>query len=222
MSGSNAPRKADGRHVRGHRRQRAVIDAARALFIERGYRRTTLDAIIAVAGGSRETIYRAFGGKRGLFGTIIAEVGQRLADAVIAPDALDLPPHEGLTRFASDLVTIWSSEEGAAMNRVVLSEGLDAPELVDAWYLGGTKLSIEALSRYLDAQCAAGNLLPLNAALVARQFIMLLMGEMAFPLIARDQEVGPAAVIERCVGLVLRAYLVRLTGEQETPPQQHI
>lgn len=206
MPDIEAPTKTDGRHARGQLRQRAVIDAARRLFIAQGYRRTTLESIIAVAGGSRETIYRAFGGKRGLFGEIIAELGQRLADSLIAPHALDLPPREGLTRFATDLVAIWYSEEGTAMNRVVLSEGLDAPELVDAWYQGGTKLSIEALARYLNAQCDAGMLVQLDAPLVARQFVMLLMGEMAFPLISGETEADSLAQIERCVDLILRAY----------------
>jgi AcrR family transcriptional regulator len=43
--------------------RRAVLDAARALFLERGYARTTISAIARAAGVSVETIYLAVGPK---------------------------------------------------------------------------------------------------------------------------------------------------------------
>src|SRR5579875_1469652 len=89
----------DGRLERGIKRQQAMIQAARELFIENGYRGTTLEAIIAKAGGSRQTLYQRFGGKRGLFGAIVSEVGERLAASIEQPDALRLPPREGLSRL---------------------------------------------------------------------------------------------------------------------------
>lgn len=199
--------KADGRHARGSLRRAALIDAARALFIQQGYRGTTLDAIIARAGGSRETIYRSFGGKKGLFGAIIAEVGEQLAQSIVTPDSLELPPRDALTRFGRALIAIWESEEGRAINRVVVSEGLDAPDLVDAWYSGGNKLSIVALSQYLRAQHGAGRLGEINPILVARQFVTLLAGEMTFPVFARDDDViDTEERVRRCVDLILRAY----------------
>ena len=193
--------------MRGHRRQRAMIDAACDLFIRNGYRGTTLEAIIARAGGSRETIYRVFGGKHGLFGAIITRSGKRLAESIVAPAALGLPPREGLRRLAVELVGVWDSAEGRAINHAVLSEGLQARELVDAWYNGGTKLSIDALSRYLDAQTTMGRLVEVDTHLVARQFLILLAGEVAFPILSGSTEPPDrAAQIERCIDLILRAY----------------
>ena len=193
--------------MRGHRRQRAMIDAARDLFIRNGYRGTTLEAIIARAGGSRETIYRVFGGKPGLFGAIITQAGKRLAEAIVTPASLGLPPREGLRRLAVELVEVWDSAEGTAINHAVLSEGLQAPELVHAWYSGGTKLSIDAMSRYLDAQITVGRLVELDSQLVARQFLILLAGEVAFPFLSGSSETPDrAAQIERCIDLILRAY----------------
>lgn len=202
---ANPPIKLDGRSVRGRKRQIAMIEAARDLFIAHGYRGTTLEAIIARAGGSRETIYRVFGGKRGLFGAVIARVGEQLASSVIEPSALDLAPREALTRFAFALVAIWQSDEGHAVNRVVISEGLDAPEIVDAWYEGGTRLSIEALAQYLAVQQRCGTLTDMDPLLVARQFVTLLIGEMTFPLIAGVPAPPTSVGVGRCVDLILRA-----------------
>jgi AcrR family transcriptional regulator len=44
----------------------AVVNAARDLFVERGWSRTTIDAVAARAGVSRKTVFNAVGGKAAL------------------------------------------------------------------------------------------------------------------------------------------------------------
>lgn len=46
--------------------RRAVIDSGRALFLERGYAATTMDAISADSGVPPATVYRLFSSKRGI------------------------------------------------------------------------------------------------------------------------------------------------------------
>ena len=46
--------------------RRAVLEAARRLFLERGYAGTTIAAVAQAAGVSVETVYKAFGNKAGL------------------------------------------------------------------------------------------------------------------------------------------------------------
>ena len=199
--------KVDGRRERGRLRRRAMVDAARELFISQGYKATTLEAIIARSGGSREAIYRSFGGKHGLVGAIIADAGERLAFSIGSSNALNLHPRVALKRLALQLVAIWNSPEGRAINKAVVSEGLEAPELIDAWYLRGTKHSICALAGYLKSQVEAGRLVSLDTELVARQFVTLLIGEAAFPFISRSAKADTdLAKTMRCVDLVLRAY----------------
>ncbi len=138
---------------------------------------------------------------------MIATVGEQFAASIVTSSALEVPPREGLTRLGLQLVAIWQSDEGRAANKVVLSEGLQAPELVDAWYHGGIELSVRGLAQYLEAQNRAGHLADLDARLVARQYLMLLMAEMGYPVISRtSQPADPLPQIERCVELILRAY----------------
>lgn len=202
--------KIDGRLERGRRRQEVLLDAARELLIENGYRGMTLEALISRAGGSRVTIYRAFGGKSGLVSAIIARCAGELAESVVSSKALKLPPRETLARFGMQLIATWNSPEGRAINRAVVSEGLNAPDLLCAWYQSGFEPSISALSRYFDVQISLGRLIGIDSHVAARQFIMLLIGELAYPLIAglpglRDNE----ACVARCVDLVVRAYDVQ-------------
>ena len=49
----------------------AVLDAARRLFLERGYAATTVAAIAGEAGVSVETVYKAFGSKAGLVKAVV-------------------------------------------------------------------------------------------------------------------------------------------------------
>ena len=49
----------------------AVLDAARRMFLERGYAATTVATIAAEAGVSVETVYKAFGNKPGLVKAVV-------------------------------------------------------------------------------------------------------------------------------------------------------
>lgn len=54
------------RQDQAKQRQRAILDAAQALFFEHGYAATTVAGIAAAASVSPETVYKTFGGKAGL------------------------------------------------------------------------------------------------------------------------------------------------------------
>ncbi len=73
-----ASRDEDRRPVQGHRGQArtrlaraAVIDAARNLFLERGYGATTIEAISALADVPPATVYRLFSSKRGILKALL-------------------------------------------------------------------------------------------------------------------------------------------------------
>ena len=51
--------------------RRAVVDAARELFVELGWSRTTIDAVAARAGVSRKTVFTSVGGKAALLKTAL-------------------------------------------------------------------------------------------------------------------------------------------------------
>ena len=59
------------RRERARATRRRVLDAARDLFIERGYVATTIDAIAERADVSPETIYATFGNKRAVLAELV-------------------------------------------------------------------------------------------------------------------------------------------------------
>ena len=78
------PREA-GSQARTRLARRAVVDAARALFFERGYQATTVDAISQRSDVPAATVYRLFASKLGILKAVL--------DASIAGDdrAMSLP-----------------------------------------------------------------------------------------------------------------------------------
>ena len=65
------------RQEQARQNRRAVLEAARRLFLERGFADTTVPAVAAEAGVSVETVYKAFANKAGLLKAVfdVAIVG---------------------------------------------------------------------------------------------------------------------------------------------------
>jgi AcrR family transcriptional regulator len=78
----------DSSHRRAQARetQRAVLDAARELFVEQGYGRTTVADVARAAGVSVETVYAGFGNKATLL--------HRVWDVTIGGDDEEITYHE--------------------------------------------------------------------------------------------------------------------------------
>ena len=66
MSQERRPYRSTLREDQARATRRAVVSAARDLFVELGWSRTTIDAVAARAGVSRKTVFTAVGGKAAL------------------------------------------------------------------------------------------------------------------------------------------------------------
>jgi len=95
-----------------HTRMR-ILDAAQRLFGERGYAPSTVEAIAAAAGVAVDTVYAAFGSKRGLLQALLnVRVGGGEAEldllARAGPQAVRREPDQRaqLAAFAADVSSI--------------------------------------------------------------------------------------------------------------------
>lgn len=87
---------ASGRRRQAAANRRAVLETAERLFLDRGYASTSIPDIAADAGVAPQTVYAAFGNKRGLL--------QRLMDVRIAGDeeAVPLLDRDWYTRLLAE------------------------------------------------------------------------------------------------------------------------
>ena len=100
--GTSAPQ------ARTRRTKAAVIDAARALFAERGYAATTIEAISEASDTPQPTIYRLFGSKLGIMKAVLDVSIAGDDEAVAVADRppvrellADRDPRGQLARFAA-------------------------------------------------------------------------------------------------------------------------
>jgi AcrR family transcriptional regulator len=93
-------RRSGGGQARTRLARRAVIDAARTLFLERGYQATTIDAISDRSDVPAPTVYRLFSSKLGIL--------KALLDSSIAGDdqALSLPERPELAALFAEADTL--------------------------------------------------------------------------------------------------------------------
>jgi AcrR family transcriptional regulator len=106
--------------------RRAVIDAARTLFVERGYGATTIEAISSASDVPQATVYRLFASKIGILKALLdVSVGGDDEPVAVAErpqvrSALEAPrPEETLAQLAALSVAI--NSRTAPIYRVLLS-----------------------------------------------------------------------------------------------------
>lgn len=94
-----AKRPDDGRLVRGRKSRTKIHEAARALFREQGFDKTTLREIAARAGMGASSIYRHIRSKEELLVDELGELQQRAWTRLRAPASRRLPARDRLRRF---------------------------------------------------------------------------------------------------------------------------
>ena len=193
---------------RGRARRKALLDAAAALFMEKGFEKTTLTDIISRAGGSRATLYEHFGDKEGLFRAMMEENSARIQEGLAAIQADEqAPPEDGLTRFALHLVGALLDDRTIAIVRVLVSEGGRIPDIAEAFFRIGPETAQRRLADYLERQTAAGALRVAEPEAAARGFIGMITGNILLRRLILPEQSLAMEEMERYAGRVVALFL---------------
>jgi AcrR family transcriptional regulator len=128
-------------------RNTELLDHALDLFLERGFERTTIDAIAASVGMAKRTVYARYGDKAALFKAAL----QRAIDDMVVPvETLRAAERDGveqcLLAIARILVANLMSREGLRLMRITNSESYRMPEIGAYTYERGTRVTIAYLA----------------------------------------------------------------------------
>jgi len=143
---------------RGEVRMEKFLKAATAEFLERGYGNARLSDIVARSGGSLATLYRVFGGKKGLALAIMRESISSFAESMSVLLVPDLPADTALYTATERMVAETLSPQRIVVHRIVINQGLEFPELRDWFFEHGTAPMHQALCQYFEREHAAGRL----------------------------------------------------------------
>lgn len=174
------PRADDPRVVRT---RAAVMDAARTLFLRKGYAGTTMEEIAAAAGLTKRTVYNNYGGKDALFTQIVADViayAEEFArglheEFTVGITAANLRAELGDLgrRLALGIVR----PEVVALRRLLIGEAREFPALAAEYFDRAPGQVIDALATGFKHLGRIGLLNVPDARRAAAQFAYLVAGE---------------------------------------------
>jgi len=196
-------------------KRRAIIDAARHVFLRNGFTDTSVDAIAAEAGVSKQTIYNHFGDKKSLF-TAVIETAQR--DATQESEtrfAKEFKESGDLDRDLRAAARLWVellvAADINALRRVILAEQVRHPELAAEW--ARPRSGFEgALAERIEQQVRQGVLDVPDIALAAHQLVVLTAQEAAQQSGLGGRVLSPAEIgkiVDDGVDMWLRCYRTR-------------
>lgn len=141
---------------RGQQRQEVLLAVAAEHFLSHGYQGTSLDAIVAQAGGSKGAIYRHFEGKEGLFSAVVERLCYEFLTDLRAIDVQQATLAEGLRRVLLELVHVLAAPRHAAFYRLIIAGSEQFPEAGKTWYEHGPAVWFDVLTRLFTAQREQG------------------------------------------------------------------
>jgi AcrR family transcriptional regulator len=163
---------------RSARKRRAILDAARTVFLQHGYVGTSMDDVAARAKVSKQTVYKHFGDKRRMFVELLTgDMGG--ADAAVAALADAIPESDDvecdLRAFARAYVVSVMQPDLMRLRRVVIGEAERFPEIARAWYDSGPARAYALFAGWFEALDRRGLLRVDDPLTAAQQFNWLIL-----------------------------------------------
>ncbi|MDX8350681.1 TetR/AcrR family transcriptional regulator [Cognatiyoonia sp. IB215446] len=190
-----------------HVKREQIFQAAVAEFHENGFSAASMDRISARAGASKRTVYKHFESKEKLFQELIRRHWAKFTETLDVRYEKGRDIRDQLTALGQAEGRLMTSSEIMATTRLVMSEVLRSPELVEEnQEKTDYKASFEAMLRdaAADAQLCIDD--PREA---AEEFIALLKGKAFWPVVFGAPVVSVeemAQIVSSSVEMMMRRY----------------
>ncbi|WP_036554199.1 TetR/AcrR family transcriptional regulator [Nocardiopsis sp. CNT312] len=196
---------------RSARKRRAILDAAEEVFLRGGYLGTNMDEIAALSEVSKQTVYKHFGSKEGLFVEIVTSMTSGAGDAVHgeAPEP-DRPEDVAayLRDYARRQLTVVLTPRLMRLRRMVIGEVARFPELARVLYECGPQRAIAALAESFSRLADRGLLSVEDPQRAASHFNWLVMSEpVNRVMLLGDEAIPGEAELRRHVDEGVRVFL---------------
>jgi TetR/AcrR family transcriptional repressor of mexJK operon len=194
---------------RSARKRRTIIDAATTVFLRKGYLGTSMDEIAALAGVSKQTVYKHFADKERLFSEIVRSTVDEVAESVFGEvarleDSGDV--EADLRDLARRQLTAVMQPRLLQLRRLLIGESARFPELGRTFYERGPARTVAMLSAAFERLAERGVLKLDDPRLAAAHFNWLIMSAPLNEamLLGRDE---PPADADRYAEAGVRAFL---------------
>jgi TetR/AcrR family transcriptional repressor of mexJK operon len=162
------------------RKHKAILDAATALFLAKGYQNTSMDEIAALAAVGKQTVYKHFADKERLFSEII--LGNIATAEGFTSDAADILRHtddleRDLGEVARRYLATVIQPPVLQLRRLIIGEADRFPELARIYYQRVPGHTVTTLGSCFQELGERGLLQADDPALAASHFAWLILGQ---------------------------------------------
>jgi AcrR family transcriptional regulator len=180
-------------------RRGQLVAAAAQMFLQKGYRATTMDDIAQSAGMSKKTVYQIFTAKTELFDALLTEW---FAPYTLPIEPGGRQPREVLTDVLCDLVNFTLSERQISLMRLLIAETSHSEDIAQALERQGIGRCKGALEQWLAAEAALGTFRIDNPEEAANVLFFSAAGDFLLGLLLR---IRPRPSVEQVADRVERA-----------------
>ncbi|WP_375490048.1 TetR/AcrR family transcriptional regulator [uncultured Jatrophihabitans sp.] len=139
---------------RGAQLRNHVLLAAKDVFLETGYERTSMDAVAARAQTSKRSLYAHFESKEKLFAAVLALIGEMYLDQLRTPDAYADEPVAAVTLFCARFAELLVWDRSLRTCRLSIAEAQRLPGSSSPYYEAIFTTTYARLATYLTTSCA--------------------------------------------------------------------
>lgn len=163
---------------RSARKRQAILDAARSVFLRKGYGGASMDEVAALAAVSKQTVYKHFADKRRLFEAIITgDIGATESlthDMLASLSASDNLEHD-LRQFARRHIDEVTQPHLIQLRRIIIAEADRFPELAKTWFANGPERAHATMATQFQELERRGLLTMPDPLLAAQHFNWLIL-----------------------------------------------
>lgn len=155
-------------------KQQKIIEIATALFLEQGYKDTSLDQIVALTGGSKQTLYRYFSNKEGLFKAVLVEKTKSVDPIFDFCGKHGQSVRESLQQFGHAYLHLICGNPILGLFRIVSNDFYCNEEFSQLFWRNGPRRAHAYLVNYLEQDVVQAQLSIRDPALACSQLLGLI------------------------------------------------
>ncbi|MGY8830966.1 MAG: TetR/AcrR family transcriptional regulator [Pseudomonadales bacterium] len=191
-------------------KRKAILEAAKTLFLSNGYDGSSMDAIAAEAGVSKLTVYSHFTDKEKLFAEAVkSKCEEQLPELLFELDD-QVPIAQTLLNIGRGFNLLINSRESVELHRVMVSLAAQDSTLSRMFYEAGPQRVLHGMEELLRSADQSGKLRVPDPLSAADQFFCLIKGGANFRLLIGCGEALQGAEAEAhvrdAVDVFLRAF----------------
>ncbi|WP_034851051.1 TetR/AcrR family transcriptional regulator [Inquilinus limosus] len=195
------------RKRRKEARPAELLDAAFALFVERGFAATRMEDIAARAGVSKGTVYLYFPSKQAVFEALVRQAVLPNVERLIGETAQPgMPVPEILARLLRAIMHTVAGSPLRQFPRLIIAEAPQFPELAQFWRATVIDRMLGTVVGLIERGIAAGEIRPVDPADAGRLLIAPLLMAVIWgsTFVRQDESFDLGVFIDRHLDIYLR------------------